>query len=103
MAAPATSPPLTVALENRGGRDGKQVVQVYAEREDSAVDRPVRWLVGSAPARVAAGETRDASTSRCRPGYLAYWADGWQYEPGDYRLRVGTTVVDLPLRRRPWS
>ncbi len=25
---------------NRGERDGKQVVQVYAERADSAVERP---------------------------------------------------------------
>jgi beta-glucosidase len=28
---------------------------------------------------------------------LAYWADGWTYEPGAYTLRVGTSVVDLPL------
>ena len=28
---------------------------------------------------------------------LAYWADGWPYEPGGYRLRVGTSAVDLPL------
>jgi beta-glucosidase len=31
-----------VEVINRGERDGKQVVQVYAERPDSAVDRPVR-------------------------------------------------------------
>jgi beta-glucosidase len=28
---------------------------------------------------------------------LATWADGWQYEPGTYRLRAGTSAVDLPL------
>jgi beta-glucosidase len=28
---------------------------------------------------------------------LAYWRDGWQYEPGAYQLRVGTSVTDLPL------
>ena len=28
---------------------------------------------------------------------LAYWADGWTYEPGAYTLLVGTSVVDLPL------
>jgi beta-glucosidase len=28
---------------------------------------------------------------------LAYWQDGWRYEPGGYQLRVGTSAVDLPL------
>jgi beta-glucosidase len=28
---------------------------------------------------------------------LAYWQDGWRYEPGAYQLRVGTSAVDLPL------
>jgi beta-glucosidase len=28
---------------------------------------------------------------------LAYRQDGWRDEPGAYRLRVGTSVVDLPL------
>src|SRR4029077_3350014 len=48
--------PVTVEVKNRGGRDGKQVVQIYAERPGSAVDRPVRWLVGFAPARGPAGQ-----------------------------------------------
>ena len=76
-------------------RDGKQVVQVYAERPDSAVDRPVRWLVGFAPARVPAGETARVRLS-VPTRLLAYWADGWRYEPGRYLLRAGTTVTDLP-------
>jgi beta-glucosidase len=28
---------------------------------------------------------------------LAYWQNGWRYEPGVYQLRVGTSAVDLPL------
>ena len=28
---------------------------------------------------------------------LAHWADGWRTEAGAYRLRAGTSVVDLPL------
>lgn len=86
----------TVTVANRGERDGKQVVQIYAERPDSAVDRPVRWLVGSAPVRVPAGETAQVDVA-VPTRLLAYWADGWQYEPGDHRLRVGTSAVELPL------
>jgi len=28
---------------------------------------------------------------------LAYWQDGWWYEPGGYQLRIGTSAVDLPM------
>jgi beta-glucosidase len=87
---------LSVEVANRGERDGKQVVQVYAEKPDSAVDRPVRWLVGSAPVRVPAGQSARVEVA-VPTRYLAHWADGWQYEPGAYRLRVGTTAVELPL------
>jgi beta-glucosidase len=87
---------VAVEVENRGGRDGKQVVQVYAERPDSAVDRPVRWLVGFAPVRVPAGQRAQVLLS-APTRLLAYWQDGWRYEPGAYQLRVGTSVVDLPL------
>jgi beta-glucosidase len=87
--------PVSVEVENRGQRAGKQVVQVYAERPDSAVDRPVRWLLGFAPVRVAAGEKAtvqvDVSTR-----LLAYWQNGWRDEPGRYLLRIGTSAVDLP-------
>ena len=88
--------PVTVEVENRGARAGKQVVQVYAERQDSAVDRPVRWLVGFAAARVPAGERAQVLLS-VPTRLLAYWQDGWRYEPGAYQLRVGTSAADLPL------
>jgi beta-glucosidase len=88
--------PVTVEVENRGARDGKQVVQVYAERQVSAVDRPVRWLVGFAPVRVAAGDRTEVLLA-VPTRLLAYWQDGWRYEPGGYQLRVGTSAVDLPL------
>jgi len=88
--------PVTVEVANRGERDGKQVVQVYAERQDSAVDRRVRWLVGFAPIRVPAGEKAQARIS-VPTRLLAYWQDGWRYEPGAYQLRIGTSAVDLPL------
>jgi beta-glucosidase len=85
-----------VAVENAGERDGKQVVQIYAERPASAIDRPVRWLVAFAPVRVRAGEK-----ARLEIGVptrlLAYWQDGWRYEPGAYQLRIGTSAVELPL------
>jgi beta-glucosidase len=94
--APGEEFTVTVEVENRSDRDGKQVVQVYAARPDSGVERPVRWLVGFAPVRVPAGAT--ASVDITLPSrLLAYWEDGWQYESGTYGLHIGTSAVDLPL------
>jgi len=85
-----------LSASNTGERAGKQVVQVYAERTDSTVDRPVRWLVGFAVARADTGGSVDLTipvTARS----LSYWNSGWVLEPGSYTLRVGTSVVDLPF------
>ena len=87
---------VTIEVTNRGARAGKQVVQVYAERPDSAVQRPARWLVGFAPTRLPSGENAQVVLS-VPTRLLAYWQDGWRYEPGAYQLRVGTSAVDLPL------
>jgi beta-glucosidase len=95
-AAPGTAVPLTVTLTNTGTRAGKNVVQVYAEKRGSAVDRPVRWLVASTPVWAEPGGTVTAVLD-VPTRLLAYWDNGWTYEPGDYTLRIGTSVTDLPL------
>ena len=100
--APATATadtalPVTITLTNSGARAGKNVVQVYAERPDSAVDRPIRWLVASVPVWAEAGETVTASVD-VPTRLLAYWDNGWTYEPGMYSLRIGSSVNELPLQ-----
>jgi beta-glucosidase len=87
---------VTVSLQNLSDRDGKQVVQVYADRPGSTVQRPVRWLVGFAPVRVAAGQPATVQVA-VPTRLLADWQDGWHYEAGGYRLHVGTSAVDLPF------
>jgi beta-glucosidase len=96
QATPAAVVPVTVTLTNTGTRAGKNVVQVYAEKPGSAVDRPVRWLVGSTPVWAESGETATA-VLEVPTRLLAYWDNGWTYEPGDYTLRIGTSVTELPL------
>ena len=96
-ALPATgAATATVTVTNTGDRAGKQVVQVYASRADSAVDRPVRWLVGFAPVFAAAGETVSVDI-RVPERAFADWQDGWNFETGDFVFEVGTSVTDLPL------
>jgi beta-glucosidase len=87
---------VTLSVTNTGARAGKQVVQLYLSRDDSAVDRPVRWLAGHAVVRAEAGETRDV-TVRLEPRAFAHWTDaGWRTEPGTFTVHAGPHVGDLP-------
>ncbi|MCU1561538.1 beta-glucosidase [Mycetocola sp.] len=93
---PETELTASVRVTNIGDRAGKQVVQMYASRADSAIDRPVKWLVGYAVVFAEAGETVVA-TADIPARSFADWQDGWHYEPGTFRLHAGTSVIDLPL------
>ena len=86
-----------VTIRNTGERGGKQVVQLYASRDDSAIDRPVRWLAGWAIVRAAAGETTTVSI-RLDARSLAHWDDGWKIEAGEFTLDVGFSVDHLEIR-----
>ena len=83
---------LSIPVTNTGSRSGKQVVQVYASRSGSAIDRPVRWLVGFAEVHAAAQETVTAKIN-IRGREFAHWANGWDYETGTFELHIGTSVT----------
>jgi beta-glucosidase len=87
---------IEVTVTNIGDRRGKQVVQVYASRADSAVDRPVRWLVGFAAVEAEASETVTVAIAIPERSF-AHWEAGWNYEAGDFTLQIGRNVHDLPL------
>ena len=93
-----TATPSTVTVTNTGDRAGKQVVQVYAERADSAVERPARWLVGFAAVRAEAGETVAVSIP-VPARRFAHWDGEWVVEPGAYTLRAGS-IGRRPAARR---
>nr|WP_274636995.1 glycoside hydrolase family 3 C-terminal domain-containing protein [Microbacterium bovistercoris] len=88
---------LRVTLTNTGARAGKQVVQVYAQRVDSTLERPVRWLVGHAVVRGAAGQTVTAAIELPARRF-AHWDGAWVHEPGGFTLQVGHSVAELPLQ-----
>ena len=45
-----------VRRANTGTRPGREVVQIYASRPDSSIERPARLLAGFAVVEAAAGE-----------------------------------------------
>jgi beta-glucosidase len=87
----------TVRLRNTGTRRGKQVVQVYASRPGSALDRPVRWLAGFAVAHADPGQSVDVPVE-VGPRSLRDWdvtAGTWAVEPGELVLSAGLSAGDL--------
>jgi beta-glucosidase len=94
-----SGPTVTVRVRNSGGRRGREVVQVYAGRPDSAVERPVRWLVGSAVVEAEPGAETEATIS-VPARALQHWdtsSQRWADEPGTFRLHVGPSSGVLPL------
>ncbi len=87
---------VTVPVTCTSPRPGRQVVQVYASKQDSEVERVPRWLVGFAAVEVAPGATVDAVVPLPRRGF-EHWdttSSSWRLEPGTFRLHVGTSLAE---------
>jgi beta-glucosidase len=87
---------VVVRVRNTGSRRGREVVQVYAGRPDSAVERPPRWLVGFAVVDADPGEAVTA-TVHVPTRALEHWDAGWTLEPGTFGLAAGPSSAELPL------
>jgi len=86
-----------VRLRNAGARRGREVVQLYASRSDSAVARPPRWLVAFAAVDAEPGEEILAELA-VPDRHLAHWdaqAHAFVVEPGAFRLEAGRSSADL--------
>jgi beta-glucosidase len=84
-------------VRNTGSVAGQEVVQVYASRPDSAVERPVKWLAGFAVVRAEPGETVNVGILVPRRVF-EHWSDqGWTLEAGTFGLAAGSSSASLPL------
>lgn len=84
---------------NTVSRRGQEVVQVYAGRPDSAVERPVRWPAGSAVGEADPAE-EVAATVELPDRTYQHWDEAgrrWATEAGRFRLHVGPSSGVLPL------
>ncbi|MDX5381086.1 MAG: glycoside hydrolase family 3 C-terminal domain-containing protein, partial [Actinomycetes bacterium] len=91
---------LTVRVRNVGERPGREVVQVYASRPGSAVERAARWLAGFAVVDAGPGEEVDVAVTVPRRT-LEHWdeaAHAWALETGTFVLEAGRSSGDLRLR-----
>ncbi len=88
---------VAVTVANTGDRPGKQVVQVYLSRPDSAIDRPIRWLAAFETLTLESGASRRVEIALPRRAFEHWTARGWTTEAGAFTVHVGTSVTDLPL------
>lgn len=83
-----------VTITNTGARRGSTVVQVYASRPDSGVERPRRWLVGFRRVTLDPGaQARIVIDLPARQ--FAHWDGQWTWESGAFDLEVGFSVMDV--------
>jgi beta-glucosidase len=88
-----------VRVRNTGPRPGREVVQVYASRPESAVERPTRWLAGFAVVDAGPDQERTVEVTVAARS-LAHWDPGshaWTLEPGVFQLAVGRSYGDERL------
>lgn len=98
-AVPAAGATVSVRLRNTGGRPGRTVVQVYASRPASRLERPVRWLAGFTAVEAGPGDEVTATVAVAMRSF-EHWdvaAGRWALEPGGFRLEAGPSSGALPL------
>jgi beta-glucosidase len=88
-----------VTVRNTGQRAGREVVQAYLSRPDTAVERPVRWLAGFVVVHAEPGEavTVDVPLDARSFQHWSVETRSWSTEPGPFRVSVGRCVLDTPL------
>jgi beta-glucosidase len=89
---------VSFTVRNTGDRVGAAVPQVYVSFPRSAGEPPKR-LEGFDKLTLAPGKSRRVTIHLDRRAF-AYWHRGWTVDPGPYRIAVGSSSRDLPLRAR---
>jgi beta-glucosidase len=90
---------IEVSVRNTGSRTGREVIQLYASRAESGLERPVRWLIGFAVVQANAHETVTA-TITVRARAFEHWspdAGAWTVESGVFHLAAGASSAVLSL------
>jgi beta-glucosidase len=86
-----------VRVRNTGRRAGREVVQVYASRPDSGIERPSSWLVGFTGVTAQPGEEVLVEVPLAVRAFQHWDAGTWRLEPGEFRLAIGRSAADVRL------
>ena len=89
---------LQVKVTNTGDVAGKEVVQVYIGKGESAVERPEKELKAFAKTSALLPSTSQNLTFEISLSDLSYWDEdqsSWVVEPGDYFIQLGTSSRNI--------
>ncbi|OBA22930.1 beta-glucosidase precursor [Metschnikowia bicuspidata var. bicuspidata NRRL YB-4993] len=91
----------TVSVENTGGIDGSETVQLYVAPVEPDVDRPLKELKGFEKVFLKAGEKRSVEFNLSLKDSVSYFDEylaKWHLETGDYEVQVGSSSDDIEVR-----
>ena len=90
---------LSMELKNVGEREGAEIVQIYAKKLDTKVDRPPQELIGFSKVYLSPKEGKTITMSIETDDLCYYDAEKhqWTLEPGEYKLLLGTSSRDIRL------
>src|SRR5262249_23465339 len=90
---------VSFTVQNTGNRAAAEVGQVYVQALAPRLPRPLKELKGFRKIFLKPGEEQSVSVSLGPRSFAFYDTDkkGWAIEPGDYRILVGASSVDLQL------
>ncbi len=89
---------VALTVQNTGQLPGKEVVQLYTEKVNSAIDRPLQELKAFTKTRSLEPEAVDSLWLRIPVKELQYWDENkndWTLEKGKYNVRVGASSRDI--------
>lgn len=97
VASTADGISVSFTVKNTGKQDAEEVVQVYAARKDSKVERPKKELKSFQRIAVKAGATENVELTLPR-SVFSHWDEqshDWAVEPGAITLLIGSSSQDI--------
>ena len=89
---------IELSISNVGEVPGKEVVQVYAQKANPAIDRPDQELKVFAKTTILSAGSSETVNMTIPVAELSYWDEEkaqWQLEPGQYNILIGSSSRDI--------
>ncbi len=94
---------IAITVKNTGELAGKEIVQIYVSKENSAVDRPVQELKAFAKTQNLEPGNSEEILLTIPVSELSYWDEStsnWALENGVYVIKVGASSRDIRISNK---
>ena len=93
---------ISVTVKNTGEVAGKEVVEIYASKPETSIDRPVQELKAFAKTALLYPGESAVLNMGIPVSDLSYWnedSSSWTLEPGTYSISAGASSRDKKMSR----